>query len=164
MKPQYILAGSLAVFVGAVDQITKYFVQKNIAFGSGVTVIPGFFDLVHVLNRGAAFGFLNRQDTTWQTYFFIATTILAVAVIAHLLSQADPSDKFSVSTLGLILGGALGNLVDRIRTGEVVDFLDFYVDRWHWPAFNVADIAITMGALGLIFSFYRRSPRKGSKM
>ena len=156
VKPQYTLAASLAAIVSLLDQITKYQVQKHIPLGGSIDIFPSFFNLVHTLNRGAAFGFLNRQDTSWQTYFFIGATALALVIIGNLLSKTHSSDKLSICALGLILGGALGNLADRIRTGEVVDFLDFFAGSWHWPAFNIADIAITVGSLALIVSFYRR--------
>lgn len=159
MKPQYILAGSLAAVVVVLDQLTKFQVQKHLKLYTTTEIIPGFFNLVHTLNKGAAFGFLNRPDTSWQTYFFIAATALAVVIVLNLLSKAEPGAKLFVTALGLILGGALGNLIDRIRTGQVVDFLEFYMGSLVWPAFNVADIAITCGSLALIFSFYvRRRP------
>lgn len=158
MKPQYLTASCLAAVVVALDQATKYLVQKHITLYTGFDVVPGFFSMVHTLNKGAAFGFLNNQDTSWQTYFFIAASVAAVLIILNLLSKAPPGDTLFISALGLVLGGALGNLVDRIHTGEVVDFLDFAIGSYHWPAFNVADIAITLGSLTLILSFYRRKP------
>ena len=160
MKPQYILAGSLAAIVAILDQITKLQVQKHLVLYTSREIIPGFFNLVHTLNKGAAFGFLNRPDTSWQTYFFIAATALAVVIVLNLLSKAEPGAKLFIISLGLILGGAVGNLIDRIRTGQVVDFLEFYVGTFVWPAFNVADIAITLGSLAMILSFYgRRQPK-----
>lgn len=110
---------------------------------------------MHVLNKGAAFGFLNRPDITWQTYLFFATTAMAVVLILHLLRAALEEDTLLISGLGLILGGAIGNLIDRIRFGEVVDFLDFHYGDLHWPAFNVADIAITLGSVALLAAFLR---------
>lgn len=156
MKPQYTLAASLAAVVVVLDQITKLQIQKHLTLFTSVEVIPGFFNLVHTLNRGAAFGFLNNPDTSWQTYFFMGATALAVMIIVNLLSKASPGDKLLIVALGLILGGAIGNLIDRMRTGEVIDFLDFAIGSYHWPAFNVADIAISCGSLALIFSFYVR--------
>lgn len=156
MKPHYLLAASLAAVVALLDQATKYLVQKHIILFTGREVIPGFFNLVHTLNKGAAFGFLGDTGGNWQTYFFLAASALAVVIIANLLTKAHPKDTLLVTALGLILGGALGNMVDRIRSGEVIDFLDFYVGSFHWPAFNVADIAITCGSLALIFSLYER--------
>ncbi len=156
MKSNYAIASALAAVIVILDQATKYLVQKHIMLYTVVDIVPGFFSLTHTLNKGAAFGFLNRPDTNWQTYFFIGATALAVVMILNLLSKATPGDKLFVWALGLILGGALGNLVDRVRTGEVVDFLDFALGGYHWPAFNVADIAITLGSLGLIISFYTK--------
>ena len=156
MKPQYTLAASLAAIVTILDQITKLQIQKHLTLFTSIEVIPGFFNIVHTLNRGAAFGFLNNPDTSWQTYFFIGATALAVLIIVNLLSQAAPGDTMLIVALGLVLGGATGNLIDRLRTGEVIDFLDFIIGSYHWPAFNVADIAITCGSLALIFSLYAR--------
>ena len=160
MKPQYKLAGSLALAVLALDQITKLLVQAHLKLYTSVEIVPGFFNLVHTLNKGAAFGFMNDRDTDWQVYFFIAAAAFAVLIIFNLLSKAENEGRLFVWALGAILGGALGNVADRLRLGEVVDFLDFAVGSYHWPAFNVADIAITCGSLALIFSFYARGRRK----
>lgn len=163
MRKSYRIALPIAVLVVILDQLTKLWIQDHMVLYTTRTVIPGFFNVVHVLNRGAAFGFLNRSDIQWQTYFFFAATALAVLIIFHLLRMARDDDKLLVTGLGLILGGAVGNLIDRIKTGEVVDFLDFYWKTYHWPAFNVADIAIFLGSLGLVFAFYRlRRPPQGS--
>ncbi|MFW5837652.1 MAG: signal peptidase II [Desulfovibrionaceae bacterium] len=156
MKSRYRTAGLLALVVLALDQITKIAVMQSMAFGASKTIIPGLFNLVHIVNRGAAFGFLNRADITWQRTFFIAATLLAIVVIVHLLRSNTSQEGFLTWGLGLILGGALGNLVDRIRFGHVVDFLDFHLGARHWPAFNVADIAITLGAFAVIVSMYRK--------
>ncbi|KHK04315.1 signal peptidase II [Desulfovibrio sp. TomC] len=163
MRLSYKLALPVAVAVILLDQITKLWIQNHLVLYTTRTVIPGFFNIVHVLNRGAAFGFLNRSDIQWQTYFFFAATALAVLIIMHLLRMARDGDKLLIIGLGLILGGAIGNLIDRIKTGEVVDFLDFYWKSYHWPAFNVADIAIFLGSLGLLVAFYHlRRPMAGS--
>lgn len=162
VKPQYVLAGSLAALVAVLDQATKALVREHIPLWGQVKVIPDFFNLVHTLNKGAAFGFLNRADIAWQTYFFIATTALAIVLVVNLLSKSDPGDKLFIVALGLILGGAVGNLVDRVRLGEVTDFLEFYLGSYAWPAFNVADIGITLGSFALILSFYVRS-KPGSR-
>lgn len=155
MRASQKLAGSIALAVIVLDQLTKLWIQKTMVLYTAQPVIPDFFNIVHVLNRGAAFGFLNRSDIRWQTYFFFAATALAVLIINHLLRLAGEKDKLLVVGLGLILGGAIGNLIDRIRTGEVVDFLDFYWKTYHWPAFNVADIGIFLGSMALIVAFYR---------
>lgn len=163
MRKSYRIALPVAVLVVILDQLTKLWIQDHMVLYTTRTVVPGFFNIVHVLNRGAAFGFLNRSDIQWQTYFFFAATALAVLIIFHLLRMARDDDKLLITGLGLILGGAVGNLIDRIKTGEVVDFLDFYWKTFHWPAFNVADIAIFLGSLGLVFAFYRlRRPPQDS--
>ena len=159
MRSNYRLPLSIAAVVLVLDQVSKLAVEQSIAEWKSLSVIPGFFNLVHVLNKGAVFGFLNRADTTWQVYFFIAASLAAVAVILYLLRTGQYRDRMMLSGLGLILGGALGNLFDRIRLGFVVDFLDFYIGKHHWPAFNVADIAITTGTLTLIVSFYRKQKK-----
>jgi len=163
MRKSYRIALPIAVLVVILDQLTKLWIQDHMVLYTTRTIVPGFFNIVHVLNRGAAFGFLNRSDIQWQTYFFFAATALAVLIIFHLLRMARDDDKLLITGLGLILGGAVGNLIDRIKTGEVVDFLDFYWKTYHWPAFNVADIAIFLGSLGLVFAFYRlRRPPQDS--
>jgi signal peptidase II len=156
LKTAAILAASIII----PDQVTKAAVQQKYVLWDTDPVIPGFFNLVHVLNKGAAFGFLNRQDTDWQIWFFVAVTIFAVGFIYYLLSTADHGDRFFIWGLGLVLGGALGNLIDRIRFGFVVDFLDFYIGQYHWPAFNIADIAITCGAFCVIISMYMKNRRE----
>jgi signal peptidase II len=150
----------LATVLVLLDQAAKWLVVRNMALGEAITVIPGFFDLVYVLNRGASFGMLNRGDITWQRWFFIAMTLVAIAVIAYMVRMSKPEERLLRLALGCILGGAVGNLIDRVRQGMVVDFLDFYVGSYHWPAFNVADSAISVGAVLLIVSFYMRGERK----
>ncbi len=160
MNRRYRLISLTAGIVIALDQLTKFWIQQAIpAWEKGFTVIPGFFDIVHILNRGAAFGFLNRHDIDWQRPFFVAVSILALGLIAFLARSRDDDGPFYVYGLGLILGGALGNLADRVRLGVVVDFLDFYVGDLHWPAFNVADMGICLGAGALLVSFYQQRRR-----
>ena len=155
MRRSFKIALPLALVLIVLDQVVKTWIQHHMVLYTTKPVIPGFFNIVYVLNRGAAFGFLNRSDIQWQTYFFFAATALAVLIIFHLLRMARDADTLLILSLGSILGGAVGNLIDRIRTGEVVDFLDFYWKSYHWPAFNVADIAIFLGSLGLLVAFYR---------
>lgn len=151
-KIVFILAGVILFL----DQATKIWIQNTIPLWESKTVIPGLFNLVHVLNKGAAFGFLADLEGNMQTYFFIGVTGLAVVLIFHLLKTVDRQDHYLFTALGLILGGALGNLIDRIRLGMVIDFLDIYVGSHHWPAFNVADMAISTGAILLLVSFYKK--------
>jgi signal peptidase II len=160
MGRRYRTIGVIAAVVFVLDQLTKLWIQQAIpVWEKGFTVIPGFFDIVHILNRGAAFGFLNRHDIDWQRPFFIIVSIVAVGLIGVLAKSKEDDGPFYVYGLGLILGGALGNLLDRVRLGVVVDFLDFYVGGMHWPAFNVADMGICIGAGALLVSFYQQRRR-----
>ena len=148
-------AGALALIL---DQLTKFWVMSVFPPYGGKVVIPGFFDLVNIRNRGAAFGFLNRSDIEWQFWLFLAATLLAVGVVFFLARSAHREEKVLFVGLGLVLGGSFGNLIDRIRFRAVVDFLDFFIGQWHWPAFNVADIAICCG-VGLIALSLLRHPQ-----
>ncbi|MDQ7032428.1 MAG: signal peptidase II [Desulfonauticus sp.] len=153
---KYKICFGLGGVVLFLDQVSKFWIERNIPLWSSKEIVPGFLNLVHILNKGAAFGFLNRADISWQTYFFIAVSALAIVLIVHLLRTVSRKDYFLFVGLGLILGGALGNLIDRIRLGKVIDFLDFYISSYHWPAFNVADMAIFCGTVCLMLSFYKR--------
>ncbi len=146
----------IALTVLVLDQFTKELIKGSMPVWSQVTVIEGFFNIVHVLNRGAAFGFLNTRTAAWLPLFFIVVTGLAVLVIVSLLRRARGKGPLYVFALSSILGGALGNMLDRLRHGVVVDFLDFHIGRFHWPAFNIADIAISFGAICLLITFYTR--------
>jgi signal peptidase II len=149
MARRYLLAGILSGAVVVLDQATKAEVREVFPLWSSRPMIEGFFSLVHVANKGAAFGFLNREDIGWQNGLFIAVTLLAAMVIFLLLRGATDRERLYAAGLGLVLGGAVGNVIDRLRFGYVVDFLDFHYGDYHWPAFNVADMAICIGA-GLI--------------
>jgi signal peptidase II len=107
-------------------------------------------NLTLVFNRGAAFGFLSDAGG-WQNRFFIGVALLACAAIIHMVRRLGPRERLATTAFMLILGGATGNLVDRLLYGYVVDFIDIYYGAWHWPAFNVADSAITIGAVLLVF-------------
>ncbi|HIU17246.1 MAG TPA: signal peptidase II [Candidatus Avidesulfovibrio excrementigallinarum] len=143
----YRFAFLIGVIVILLDQFTKHLAMTRIPLTDPVSVIPGLFNLVNIRNRGAAFGFLNRSDIDWQIWLFAGATALAVGAILMLIRTWPRYSPALYTGLGLVLGGALGNLIDRIRFRAVVDFLDFYIGDWHWPAFNVADIAICVGAM-----------------
>ena len=128
----------------ALDQATKAMVTAHLPVGRGFSVIPGCFDVVHVLNHGAAFGFLNNADTTWQIWLFLGSAVVVAGLIFHIARTAEYNLALFLG-LGSILGGAAGNIVDRVRNLAVTDFLDVYWGQWHWPAFNVADVAICGG-------------------
>ena len=145
-------AGAAAIVLA--DRLTKLWVLEAFASGERLPV-TGFFNLVLVFNKGAAFSFLAGASG-WQTPVFAAISSIAAGVITVLILR-NPGNRMLCLALGLILGGALGNLWDRLLWGHVVDFLDFHAAGWHWPAFNVADSAISVGAALLILeSFVRR--------
>ena len=144
-------AAALAGLVVVIDQLVKWVVVRALPFGAEREVIPGLFRLVHTRNRGIAFGLLGSSGPLVQT-LLLAVVVTVVAVLVWQLSRGD-GDRLAGLGLALVLGGALGNLLDRLLRGEVVDFLNFYVrfgGREHeWPSFNVADSCITVGA-GLV--------------
>lgn len=137
------------------DQATKFAVMRYFPLFTGKVVIPGFFNLVHVRNTGSAFSLFAGANPSWRLPFFIVSTLLIVGVILFAYTKVRREETWLRTAYSLIVGGALGNLIDRLRFGEVVDFLDFYVGSYHWPAFNVADSAITTGALMLLVSMLR---------
>ncbi|TMH30965.1 MAG: signal peptidase II [Betaproteobacteria bacterium] len=138
---------ALAAAIVAADQVTKAIVLGRFALGERLE-ITGFFNMVLVYNKGAAFSFLS-DAAGWQTPLLIGFAVVAVGILGTLIVRS-PGRRLFCTGLALILGGALGNLIDRFRYGQVVDFLDFHAAGWHWPAFNVADSAITIGAVLLI--------------
>ncbi|AEB10709.1 Lipoprotein signal peptidase [Desulfobacca acetoxidans DSM 11109] len=139
------------LFLGIIlDQLTKQWIVQTMPKYDVIPVIPGFFNLVHVYNRGAAFGLLATWSLGLVSYFFVIATLVVLAVVGYLFWRTPLQHRLFLWGYSLLISGAVGNLMDRIRLGEVIDFLDFYVGRYHWPAFNVADSLICLGA-GLIF-------------
>jgi signal peptidase II len=137
----------IAVVVVIVDQLSKLWAVKNLLRGS--IELTSFLNLYLVFNSGAAFGFLGGASG-WQNLLFVGIAILVSFVIIMMAKRLGANDLQVLTGLMLILGGAIGNLIDRIRQGYVVDFVDFHYQDWHWPAFNVADSAITVGAVLLV--------------
>jgi signal peptidase II len=143
LKNKYLQVGSIVGIVLLLDQITKYAVETRIRLHDVIIVVPGFFNLTHVRNKGAAFGILSSLPEFWRSAFFITVTIIAVIAVSALIVKA--SERIPVYAFSLIAGGAVGNVIDRIRYGEVVDFIQWYVRSYYWPSFNVADSAISIG-------------------
>lgn len=139
-----IVFGWLAVVTG-LDQLTKFMVLAGLRLYEAIPVIPGFFNLTFITNTGAAFGLLAGEQTLLRQVFFIAVAMAALLVLFFSYRHLHGQSRLFVHAIGMIAGGAVGNLIDRLRFGHVVDFLDFYVKGYHWPAFNVADSAITIG-------------------
>lgn len=137
-----------------IDQITKLIVLQQIPLFGERPIIPNFFSLVHVRNYGAAFGFLNRSDMTMQFWVFMLATLAGVILIFH-MARTSPFSRLLFFALGLILGGAIGNMIDRIRFRYVIDFFDVYIGNWHWPIFNIADTFICIGAFLTVYILYK---------
>ena len=152
----------LVVLILVVDQVTKSVVAKNIAFGTNRSLIPGFFNLSHVRNRGAIFGFFSQASDPLVFVLLTLASLAAFSLVVYYFIKVPDSERLLKITLSLILAGALGNLFDRIFRGYVIDFLDFYVGRYHWPSFNVADSCISVGAVLLLFIYFFKRGRKCS--
>jgi len=153
----------LSVVVVVLDQATKYLASNELRFAVPVPVLPSFnFTLLH--NTGAAFSFLS-DASGWQRWFFVGTALAVSLVIVVWLWRMGKHEVWIGAALSLILGGAVGNVIDRINFGYVIDFVDLYYGQWHWPAFNVADSAITVGATILVIDGLlglRRGPTQPS--
>ena len=132
------------------DQAVKAIVVSKLSLHESIVVIPGFLDITHVRNTGAAFGFLNAADFQFKSIVLIGIATAALIAIGAYAAQLAPEEKLARWGLALILGGAVGNLIDRARMGYVVDFVDAYWHTWHFWAFNVADAAITVGAILMV--------------
>ena len=144
----------LVVVIIAADQITKYLILINLSPGSNRAIIPGFFNLSHVQNRGAIFGFFSRSGSSGVYLLLTLASLFALCLVIYYFVKAPASEWILKVTLALIMAGALGNQLDRIFRGYVIDFLDFYIGRTHWPSFNVADSCISIGAVLLIYLFF----------
>src|SRR5581483_12496474 len=149
----------IAAVVFAVDRLTKWLIETRVGAYDVHTIIPGFFDIVHSQNRGVAFGLMNESTSTWRSVVLVVFSGVALAVVAGLLWKNSRLDRLTANGLALILGGAGGNLFDRIVWGRVTDFLEFYVGTLHWPTFNVADSCIVVGSGLLLLDLLRPKQR-----
>ena len=146
VKRNYNLLTLPALTIVILDQLSKFLVVSTIQLYETIPVINGFFNLVHIRNRGIAFGLMNRPGGNLIFIFLITSTIGAIVLLVLWFLRLKNENIGLILGLSLIIGGAVGNLIDRLRLREVIDFLDFYIGPYHWPAFNVADSAITVGA------------------
>jgi len=151
----------LAVLVIIIDQITKYIAVSNLTFGVPVEVMP-YLNWTLVYNHGAAFSFLAEMGG-WQRWFFAGLALVVSAILMFWLSKVPSKITAEVWGINLVLGGAVGNVIDRFLAGRVTDFVDFYIGSWHYATFNVADVAITIGAGLLILSEFVLKPRQAKK-
>jgi signal peptidase II len=153
----------IAILVLFLDRLTKWLVAKDISLHDSIQIIPGFFRLTHVENRGAAFGLFADSPGEWKVAMLVAFSVVALVVVSALLWRNSHTMTTTGIGLSLILGGAVGNLWDRLLNGRVVDFLLFYIGQYQWPAFNVADSAIVVGAGLLVFEIlFAKAPAEKS--
>ena len=138
----------LSILVVILDQVTKHLAEARLVWDEPVEIFS-WFNLILAYNRGAAFSFLS-DAAGWQRWFFVAIGVVAIAVILVWMSRLASNEQLTAGALALILGGAAGNLIDRVRYGHVVDFIQWHYQHWYWPAFNIADSAITLGVALLI--------------
>ena len=141
------LTGAILVL----DQVTKALVSAALRLHESRSIIPGFLSLTLVHNTGAAFGILAGESSPLRTAFFLVVSVVAMGVVLWLLLRLRPEQKVEAVALSLIFGGAVGNVIDRIRFGKVIDFIDVFYRSYHWPAFNVADAAISVGVFFLFW-------------
>jgi signal peptidase II len=156
VTPKYRLAITISSLLLILDQVTKFLVHSKMALYQSIEIIPHFFHLTYLRNTGAAFGFLAGSRSALRIAFFILISAVAIGCIFYLLKNLRSDQKTLVVSLSLILGGAMGNLIDRLRMGEVIDFLDFHWYTLHWPAFNLADSGITIGVFLLLIQMLRK--------
>ena len=151
LESKYLVLATIAGFLVAFDQIVKIYVHANFSLGESVPVIQDIFHFTYVRNIGAAFGIFREMPESFREAFFKSMPPFAMAIILYMLKGVPNSDRWQVFSLSLIFGGAVGNYIDRLRFGFVIDFLDIhYKEAWSYPAFNIADSAIVCGVILLL--------------
>jgi signal peptidase II len=150
---RYLILALISLSTVALDQISKVQIMQTMRLHESIPVVSEFFSLTYIRNPGAAFGLLASSGQTFRLIFFGLTSVFALGLLGMIFYRLRQDDWVGQLSIAGILGGAIGNLLDRVRFGEVIDFLDFYVNGYHWPAFNVADAAISVGVFFLILHF-----------
>ncbi len=148
----------LALGLVVLDQVTKNIVARTVDLYESLTVIPGFFNITRIHNRGAIFGTFSRTDNSAVFALLTAASLAALAMVVWFFLKTPASDRLMKVSLTLIMAGALGNQFDRLVRGHVIDFLDFYIGTAHWPFFNAADSCISIGACLMLLTLLRRKP------
>lgn len=143
----------LTVSTVVLDQASKVQIMHTMRLHESIPIVPEFFSLTYIRNPGAAFGLLASSGQAFRLVFFGLTSVFALGLLGMIFVRLRQDDWVGQLSIAAILGGAIGNLLDRVRFGEVIDFLDFYINGYHWPAFNVADAAISVGVFFLILHF-----------
>lgn len=152
---KYALVGGVATAVILLDQLTKWAIRVRVPLYDSIVVFPSFFQITHLKNTGGAFGIFAGAHEVWRLPFFLTVSVIAVGALIYFVRRVPQDQKLLLFALGGILGGAIGNFIDRAAAGEVTDFLYFHWHDYYWPAFNVADSFISIGmVILLIYSFY----------
>ena len=154
---RWIIFGTIAAFGLVFDQLTKLYVDRTMQLFQSIPVLDNFFHITYVRNRGAAFSFLSQAS--WRLPFFIGVSLIAAIVIIIAYNKLRDDQRLAQVSLAMIFSGAVGNLIDRVRLGEVIDFLDAHWYQHHWPAFNVADSLICVGVFLLALDMLREEKR-----
>ncbi|MFM8551895.1 MAG: signal peptidase II [Nitrospiraceae bacterium] len=157
---RYLILALVGFGTIVVDQLAKIHIMDTMRLHESIPIIPNFFSLTYIRNPGAAFGILASSGPLFRLVFFGVMSLFALGLLLTIFLRLPQEDRLGQLFVSGILGGAVGNLLDRLRFGEVIDFLDFYLDTYHWPAFNVADAAISVGVCFLIvhFAFEKKEP------
>ncbi len=157
---RFALLSLVVAAIVSLDQITKAYIASSMYLHESIPVIPGYFNLTYIRNPGAAFGIMGTTSSGFRLIFFFLTSLFAMGLLITIFLRLDSRDWWGQMTIASIFGGAIGNFIDRLQYGEVIDFLDFYINGYHWPAFNVADSAISVGVCSLLvlFAFEKRKP------
>lgn len=158
MKTNHAIFAVVSLVVLIVDQATKIYIDRTMQLYQSIPVIDGLFSITYLRNKGAAFSFLAHAS--WRLPFFVGISLIASVVILSVFLRLRPDQRFTALCLSLIFSGAVGNLIDRVRLGEVIDFLDVYWRTHHWPAFNVADSAICVGVFLLAIDMIQEEKRQ----
>jgi len=155
-----VILAAVSLATVLLDQATKVHIMQTMRLHESIPIIPNFLSLTYIRNPGAAFGLLASSGQMFRLIFFSLTSLFALGLLGTIFLRLRQDDWLGHSSIAAILGGAIGNMLDRLRFGEVIDFLDFYIQNYHWPAFNVADSAISVGVFFLIlhFVFEKREP------
>jgi signal peptidase II len=164
MKIKYLLLAAIAGAIITSDQAVKIYVHTHFILHESLSVIPGYFNLTYVRNPGAAFGFLADSHPWFRELFFLSMPPIALLIILGIMRSVQESDRWTIVSLSLVFGGAIGNYIDRLRFRFVIDFLDVHLqEKYHWPSFNIADMAIVCGVGILLFLEFTKQRTKGTE-
>ena len=162
IERKYLILMCLTGFLISLDQLTKLYVHTQFDLHESFPVIQDFFHITYVRNLGAAFGMMAESPSTFREWFFLSIPPIACLIIIYILKGVENTDTKQILALSSVFGGAIGNYIDRLQFGYVIDFLDFHYKESSWPAFNVADMSIVLGILFLLFFMFRETSKNGT--